>query len=354
VNRKDFYFKQKVTEAELDAAFDDVELALRALVTDLDFDGISYGLDVIQQPSPNLTVQVAAGGAYDQAGRRITIATTQNLDLAVDESALNTAVVTPGNERWLSIFLEFDRALSVPRVDGNSVTVYFHRSDSFVLNVASGGEATIGAATRPPLRGDQLLLADVRLVNGQTTIVTANISTTRRELRTYDSSLLTSGTAEYAYETARTRTVRIPFGAVVGTASYAPQFADGTYGFCGKIVTDTGKVYLDLTSYLRTGATLTGLSARVKPGAARASTNRMALQVFKKSGALVASQTQLGSTTYDDASATEQDIAIVGLTQVAAGESYFAVLTAGSTATANPDFFFHFTLTFADPGPRNY
>lgn len=167
-------------------------------------------------------------------------------------------------------------------------------------------------------------------------------------------SHLLSGTAEYAYAAGRSRTVKIPFGAVLGTASYSPQFADGTYGFCGKLITNVGAVYVNLTPYLPTGATLTGLSVHVKPGVARATTNRMALQVYKKTGALVATQTQLGSTTYDDSGATVQDIAITGLTQVAAGESFFATLTAGSDATTNPDYFFYFTLSFLDPGPRNY
>jgi hypothetical protein len=178
-NRRDFYFRQKVTEAELDGAFDEFESADRAIVADLGLIGIASGLGVAQQASPNLTVQVAGGVAYDQSGQRMSIPSTQNLNCALDEDGLNTAVVTPGNSRILSVFLEFDRVLSDPRVDGNSATVYFVRAESFVLNLAKGVEGVSPVA--PVLRGDQILLADITLAHGATTIVTADIATTRRQ-----------------------------------------------------------------------------------------------------------------------------------------------------------------------------
>jgi len=180
MNRKDFYFRQKVTEAEIDAAFDETENTIDRIFTDLGLVGIAFGLEVAQQVSPNMTVQVSGPGvAYDQTGQRIAIAATQNVNLAVDEAAVSTAVVAPGNSKILSIFAEFDRALSDPRVDGNAVTIYYERAESFRLNVAQGAEAVTPVA--PPLRGDQILLADVTITFGTTQVTNAMISTARRE-----------------------------------------------------------------------------------------------------------------------------------------------------------------------------
>lgn len=198
-NRFDFFFRQKVTEAELDAAFAALETAERYISSDFGLTGIAIGLGVAQQASPNLTVQVVGPGvAYDQTGQRIAIPSTQTLNCAVDEDSLNTAVVSGGNSRILSVFIEFDRTLTDPRIDGNSVTVFYSRAESFRLRVAKGAEGL--SPTAPALRSDQILLADITLTFGQTQIVTANISTARREWMFKASGAVTiaHGTAEEA------------------------------------------------------------------------------------------------------------------------------------------------------------
>jgi len=179
-NRRDFFFRQKVTEAELDAAFAELENADRALASDFGHVGVTAGMAVTQQVSPNLTVQVSGPGVvYDQTGQRIAIPSTQTVNCAVDEDGLNTAVVGGANSRILSIFAEFNRVLSDPRVDGNAATVYFVRAESFTFNVAAGTESASPVA--PALRGDQILLADITLAYGASSIVNGNISTTRRQ-----------------------------------------------------------------------------------------------------------------------------------------------------------------------------
>jgi hypothetical protein len=214
-DRRDYYFRQKVTEAELDSGFDDLEQADRDLATDLGLVGVAYGLAVAEQGVPNLTVQVSGpGAAYDQTGQRAAIPSTQSLNCAVDEGGLNTAVVTPGNSRVLSVFIEFDRTLSDPRVDGNSNTVYFVRAESFVLNVVAGVEGV--SPTAPALRSDQILLADITIAFGATTIVNANISTTRRQwmFKTTSGAAVACGTAEEAIQA-----LAIAITAASGTAA---------------------------------------------------------------------------------------------------------------------------------------
>src|SRR5690606_38829407 len=70
---------------------------------------------------------------------------------------------------------------SDPRVDGNSLTDFFRRDESFQFIVAQGAEAPAGTALPPPLRSDAILLADVTRTFGQTQILNANISTARRQ-----------------------------------------------------------------------------------------------------------------------------------------------------------------------------
>lgn len=181
-DRKDFYYRQKVTEAELDGAFDALEVADRNVVGDLGFVGIASGLAAVQHsPSPNLGVDVAAGTAYDPAGQRIRVPSVQAVSIATDNGGVSTAVATPGNAKVVAVFLRFTRSLSDPRIDGNSNTVYFLRDESFGFWVKQGVEATDGAEVAPGLESDKVLICDVKLVNGQTSVVTGDITTTRAQ-----------------------------------------------------------------------------------------------------------------------------------------------------------------------------
>jgi hypothetical protein len=180
--RRDYFFRQLVTEAEMDAGFEGLEQADRDLATDMGVFGVLSGLGVAENGTPNMTVNVDGPGmAYDQDGQRMHLTTPQNKDMSVDDSNTTTAVSGGGNEKWVSLFLKFDRSLSDSRVDGNSNTVYFVRAEYFELSVVQGAEAAIGLAAKPALISDGVLLADIYLINGQTTILDADISTARRQ-----------------------------------------------------------------------------------------------------------------------------------------------------------------------------
>lgn len=176
-NRFNWYLDQLVTEGHMDTAFQNLEQADRLLMKDQAYAGVVSGYSVTQHaPTPDLTVDIAGPGiAYDQEGRRVYMGTTQTLNLAVDSNAASTAVATPGNEKWVSVFVQFDLVLSNQVVDGNSQTVYFNENEGYSFVVVQGSEAAIGAATRPALLPDALLIADVRLENGDTQIVTSRI-----------------------------------------------------------------------------------------------------------------------------------------------------------------------------------
>ena len=131
MNRLDFFFRQLLTEAELDEGFDKVEAADQKIMTDQLLSGIFIGGEVAEHfPTPDLTVDIAGPmNAYDQLGRRLFFSPLQVLDMSVDELSVSTAVATPGNEKILTIFVQFDRNLSDPRLDGNNNTVFFQRAE---------------------------------------------------------------------------------------------------------------------------------------------------------------------------------------------------------------------------------
>lgn len=176
MDRKDYFFRQQVTEAELDAGFEGAEQADRNIIADQSLYGVCSGFVVTQAGSPNLTVSVSAGVAYDQAGERIKTPSAQPVDISVDSGSASTAVGSGGNEKIVSIFLAFTRALSDPRTDGNSATVYFQRNESFSFVVRQGAEALLGAAVAPPLESDKILLCDIKRTFGQTQILNASIN----------------------------------------------------------------------------------------------------------------------------------------------------------------------------------
>lgn len=182
-DRTDFYFRQRVSEAELDLAFELLEKADRSLAADIGVYGIISGAEPSQhQPVADLTVDlVAPARAYDHLGQRIFIGTDQTVDLSVDHAGIPTEVSTSGNERWLAVFLKFERLLSDPRTDGNSQQVFFRRDESFELVVRQAAEGPIGSAAKVPLVEGELLVCDVLRQAGQTQILDANIDVSRRQ-----------------------------------------------------------------------------------------------------------------------------------------------------------------------------
>jgi hypothetical protein len=182
-DRVDFYFRQRVTEAELDLAFALLEKADRDLAADLNIYGIVAGaVPAPHSPVPDLTVDLTAPArAYDNLGQRMFFGTGQTVDCAVDLVGIPTDVATVGNERWLGIFLRFKRLLSDPRTDGNSQQVFFRRDESFELVVRQAPEGAIGVAPKAALQADELLLCDVRRRPGQTQILVADLDTSRRQ-----------------------------------------------------------------------------------------------------------------------------------------------------------------------------
>lgn len=218
-DRKDFFFRQIVAENDVDAAFADLE------VGDLRSD-IDHGLaadDVFAAPFPDAinggiasglvpslgtypNVAITTGVAYDSSGRRIKTNQTFNVNVTRDGQTAVGSGGTPdgldtdpgaGKERWISLSILFDRLLSDPRVDGNNVTVYFQRAESFRFKIRTGAAKAAGTlvdADRPAMATGEIWLCD--LIRSPTAFVGA-ISQTRRQ----DWMLRTSGASPAALRT---------------------------------------------------------------------------------------------------------------------------------------------------------
>lgn len=175
MNLFDFYFRQIVTQTVMDWTFAQAQLADHDQSVDNVFIGIMDGLNVVENHlGPDLSVDIDNGVAYTQEGARVFEADVlTNLNCAVDEYNVSTAVVNPGNERWLTVFARFTRDLQDPAIDGNGLEVYTKQLEDCELIVHQGAEAAIGLASRPAMIDNAVLLADINLQFGQTTIQTA-------------------------------------------------------------------------------------------------------------------------------------------------------------------------------------
>ena len=183
MDREDFYYRQPVTETELNQAFTYAENAMFAMMGDQGLFGIFQGGGCGQHtPVANLSIDV--GGpfyAYDELGERIFSPVGITVDCAQDSQAVSTNVVGSGNEKWVSVALRFKRVLSDPRIDGNSISIYFQHAESYEVVITQAAEAVVGSGAKPPLDPNSILLCDIHRTYGQTQILAGDISIARRQ-----------------------------------------------------------------------------------------------------------------------------------------------------------------------------
>jgi hypothetical protein len=182
-DRVAFYFRQRVTEQELNLAFELLERADRNLAADLGIFGIVAGaVPIPHEPVADLSVDLnGPARAYDRAGQRLFFGSGQTVSVARDSTGVSTDVLAPAHERWVSVFLRFDRVLTDERTDGNSQRVFFRQDESFELVVRQGAEASVGSALRVPLEEDELLVCDIRRVAGVDRVLAEHIDVSRRQ-----------------------------------------------------------------------------------------------------------------------------------------------------------------------------
>lgn len=272
MDRYDFYKDQQVTEAELDGAFDAAERADRAMVDDYDLTGIMAGLSVVENsPTPNLSVLVDVGTAYDPSGRRLRVPAIQTVSLAADSGNVSTAVASSGNEKIVGLYLKSKRLTSDPRTDGDGNPVQFVQAESFEFIIAQGAESL--SPTPPAQPADTIRIAYVTRTFGQTQILNANIDLDAREMAIAAAAgalELKAGTIPEAFEEMLTTLDDHINGSVgvhpASAIAYAggPTWADASTNPPATVEAQLDKIVTDLksTTFGSSGANKTGIAAR--------------------------------------------------------------------------------------------
>jgi hypothetical protein len=182
MNRLDYYFRELLTEGELDLGFDYVQDIIESQVHKdaMALQGMVTGGVVAPKAPASLFVEVSGSGhGYTPEGKQLTWTAAEDLNCSTDELSIPTAVITPGNTKWLTVFVRFKEDLQDPRIDGNGFTVYFKRLADHEFYIAQGAEGL--TPIRPPLRDDSLVLADILISFGQTQIQAGDLYVNRRE-----------------------------------------------------------------------------------------------------------------------------------------------------------------------------
>lgn len=262
-NRRNYFYLQLLEDDELDAGFEGLEQADHDMVVDLGFTGIAGGAGVSQHsPTPDLTVDVAIGTAHDQQGRRMRIPSLQVVNVAVDSNAVSTSVTTPGQSKIISVFLRFARNQSDPRTDGNGAPVNFVQDEGFEFVVVQSAEAV--TPTPPALLSNGLLLADITRTQGQTQIVTGNLSTARRQFTIQISAgaiSISTGTVEEAMQATLTalnnHITSVANNHPASTITYAagPTWANGGTNPGTHVQAQIDKMITELSAIGATGGT---------------------------------------------------------------------------------------------------
>lgn len=194
-DRKNFFYKQRVTEAELDAAFDQPEKGIWDLAKDMGVIGVLSGLTPsLSGGAGNSNVDITSGIAISKSGKRLRAYTdgagTKQFSYATDTAGAPTSVAG-GQERWISIMARHGRKKSDPRTDGLGNPVHFQREEALnstgddtdanvdKFYIVAGASAPTGTATRPALDAEHILVADIK----RTPSDAANVlDLTRREI----------------------------------------------------------------------------------------------------------------------------------------------------------------------------
>ncbi len=234
MDRRNFFFKQQVTEGEMDEVFDDAELADQRLVTDYSSTGVLTNGDVTEHsPTADLTVDINNPTTiYDTNGQRIFWAASQRIDTSKNgETPIGgggnpdvpdgTAIALPagGNEKIITIVAKFARVLGDPRTDGLGATIQYDRLESFRYEVLEGVSEAIPATTFPAVPSGAMVLDHYRLQSAQTQIFNADLFSVAEPGNSQRSDFDVGGIGahisdtEDAHSAAQTITGRLKIGA---------------------------------------------------------------------------------------------------------------------------------------------
>jgi hypothetical protein len=144
---------------DLEDSYQDLNGGVTVRIADILTEGVLDGGDITENTTPDLNIIVNKLIGYNSNGSRINLVSNQTLDLS---TYLPT---TTGNEKYVSIYID--------AIDLETNTE---------INIVEGTSAIAGSAKRPDIDNSQgVLLADVSLSEGQTSIVNSDIEEFRKQ-----------------------------------------------------------------------------------------------------------------------------------------------------------------------------
>jgi len=176
MDKRNFFFKQRVQFSEMREAFDLVEAAERAIKDDA-FAGTGFlmaAVTVVEDSPASQEVSVGAILGWDKDGKRVSEGSSQLFDFAGDDD--------PVDPRIASLYAKFTRVESNPRVDGASNTIQYDQDEGVVLERDLG---TPAASPSPPAArvDDSIHLADVTIPAAGGNITNSEIDTSVQNLQ---------------------------------------------------------------------------------------------------------------------------------------------------------------------------
>ncbi|KKN87406.1 hypothetical protein LCGC14_0258610 [marine sediment metagenome] len=181
MDRRKYHLNQLVDDDDLNAGETNTYNAIGNLMSDIGIFGIISGGDITEQAAPSMSVDMTTPFiGYDQDGERIYKATGDVIVCSVDYLGNPTVPSTPGDGVWISIHGRFTYTEEDPKVIKGD-TKYLTWKESYEWRVVAGTAAATPGHTKPAKPADAILIADIELIFGQTTILTADINESRKD-----------------------------------------------------------------------------------------------------------------------------------------------------------------------------
>lgn len=189
MNRLNWYYRFQPDTDWLSDFQDEIDESQRNIVLALTEDqGVRDGFEVTERGAgQNFSIDIAAGLAFDTAGRRISNAAVLNVPLTLDIDGQPIQVETSTFDRVVAVFLRYtiiddtDSAAT----DGFGDPVFTRQIEAFDVVFVQGAEASSGTATPPAHPGTGLVrIAEITITEGDATIADGDIDQSNMDVMT--------------------------------------------------------------------------------------------------------------------------------------------------------------------------
>lgn len=153
----------------------DVQALRGRLVADYLRAGIAHGLELTETSPLGMHLELGTGVAYSASGRRMEVATPEEVDLTTTYLNGSTAPAA-AQERYVAIYLHPARVESEPWTDTNGDKQNLRALESYEVRVVAGASASTGLAVVPAAPdADDVLVGRVLRTSAMTSVRTTDV-----------------------------------------------------------------------------------------------------------------------------------------------------------------------------------